>query len=322
MKEEELNPTIVNTDVQSFVLGPLGHFGLGNAAKGIPSSLANQDEDGLAQYAAKVYRAVVRLTDATRFCCIDGRCRLCNADKSEAENRPGHIGGTLTLPAIAMTGGAPIVDTLDLSVKGADEELMTAIESTLDVSRSAHTGGCGGANGLIEDQQAVHDNPAITQTAGAVMNHEALLAHTKLPYDEVMGLGVQKMAGDTVTWLKAQAWDGPAQVKHATETSPAGVEALEVDETSPFKGHAEPAILLYYSTSGKNTLSVDKLEELGLGRPFIVSLNASVKVATGLAGPRGEQGARALLLSDLANTVAAGSRLATPETPVMLFIIP
>jgi len=316
-----MNTLYASADVQSFVLARLSNFNLGNPG-GIPSSLADATDNELADYAARFFAAVVPVDDVVHYRCIDGRRCLHNGDGTTPAVRLGHLGGTLTLPAVAMTGDAPLVSTIDTTQDGCEDRIMTAIETKLQLERSAHTGGCGGANGLIDDYQAMHGNPAVVTVAGAIMNHEALATFTKIPYFETVGGEVRRNAGKTVDWLNRRGWQGAAQVHRAEEISPAGVEVLDADKAKPFNGHEEPAIVMVYSRSGMNTLSTDSIGSLGMGRPFIASLNASEHIARQLAAAGDDGSISRLMTADVANCVAAGSRLASPETPVFLTIIP
>lgn len=309
-----MNITFTQDDIQPFLLGRLGDFGLGNP-KGILSTLADATTQELEEYVAQLHKVIVEVTDRKCLSCIDGRRCLHNYDGTAPEIRLKHIGGTLALPAVAMTGGALVVKTIDLTKENSVEALMVALEELLELQRSAHESGCGGALGLIEDQEAISVKQAIVEVVDAIMNHEALFAHTMVPYDKDTGKRIQERAGDTVNWLRRHGWDGKEQVEHAGEVSPAGVEVLE-------GVHQEPAVLVVYSTSGKYTLSVDTLEVMGLGRPFVVNINVSEMIARTLADKDNDQSVGDIMASSIGEHVAGASRLASPQTPVFLVILP
>lgn len=308
---------------QAFVLARLGEIGncsLGNAEKGIPSSLASATPEQLTAYVSQLNRAIVPLTDLLHLTCIDGRFRICNCDQSLPETRLGHIGGTLTLPAIASTAGLDIVD--QLLAKGRWDEAMAVLEKLLGLKRSGHKGGCGGAKGLALHQQTIHDNSDVMTATEAVMGHKELEHLTGVSYDSIIAHSVRKRAGHTAEQLRADNWSGDEQVQTAISVCPAGVEELKTDADKPHNGHDEPAVLVVFSIGGENTLSGDELEKLGLGRPFIYSLNFTFSTARKLAGVENGPDVQAYVISDIADHVAGASDLASPETPIILVIIP
>src|SRR5687768_7139476 len=101
LKTQMNEQTVVVKAPEAFFVGRLQDFGLGSE-NGIPSSLAGASEEELRAYCKKLPEAIVTVEDRLHPCCIDGRCRQCNADGTQPKIRRSHVGATGTLPAVAM----------------------------------------------------------------------------------------------------------------------------------------------------------------------------------------------------------------------------
>lgn len=300
------------THGKAFYLGTLGDFGLGNP-EGIPSSLAGSSLEERVAYGQRLLEAVVDITDKHHLTCIDGRFCKCNADGSSAETRRAQVAGTGALTEVAVNAGVIQPGRLSDTIK--------KLEGKVRFDRSAHLGGCGGVNGAIPDNLAIGEKPAILEVTQAVMDHEALVQHTHLPYDKMVAEAIRRQAPLTAAWMKKEGWEGQKFVDGVKDDSQTagGVEDLLTDD-SPHRGHNEPAIALFYSVGHNQTVSQNQTEALGLGRPFVGNLDASQEIAEDL-GEGDTSREVAVMTANVAKHVATGDRLASPDTPVYLLVV-
>ena len=310
---------------KAIVVGRLGDFKLGNP-EGIPSRYADRSKAELQTLAEEKLEKLRKPTDTKRTGCIDGRKKKKNMDGSAPEVRYRRVGGSASNFGVAMNAEASVVQTLDPEatlgdqIKTVDEHM----EATTGFERSAHTGGCGGAGGEIDDDKAIHEKAAILAATKAFMTipevesyliegHEADFTDPEtgelLPlFDDDLSSQVQKTAGKTAQYLSARGWDGKTYVDGVIETNPAGVEDLEVDhDDHKFHGHKEGSIL---AVIGDETYAEDD--------DFVWNLLASKKAAEGLAGQRGKAGYVQALIAEFAKHIATSDRLASPDTPLII----
>lgn len=305
-------------------LGRLADFHLGNP-DGIPSYLAKATPEQLHEYGERLTEIVADVTDLHHASCIDGRTCLCNADNSDPEIRRSHVGGTASTIEIAMNAGASVLDAIP--DEGRDDlgtvitTLDTHLEETLGLKASAHQGGCGGANGAIQDNEAIAGNPAIIEATAAILDLDEVKSLTGFGYDSERGAAVRSRAKHTATWLREHDWVGQLYVDGVNEREPAGVEELEAPHDAPFHGHDEPAIVFLISKSGTKALSKKKAQEAGIGMPFVANVDLMRDESEALAGQRGQEGLEEAFIAATAKHVATCDRLPSTETPVYVMVV-
>lgn len=287
----------------ALVLGRLKDLGLGNP-DGIPSSLAQASNAELQAIADRDSERLVEPTDQACTACIDGRRCNCNADGSEPKVRLRRVGGSASNYGVALNAEASIIDTLD------PESPLGAQIGIVDESvggRSAHLG-CGGANGEVEDHRAIAEKPAILSATKAFMEIPQVREYLGVGYDDGLGERVRKNADTTAEYLTQKGWDGQTYVEGVEASYPENVAYLEVDENDKFHGHKEPKLTIII---GDKTAPLDE-------DGFVWNLRASKEAAEKLAGQRGEEGYRQVLIAEIAKHMAVADRLASTETPVIL----
>jgi hypothetical protein len=293
----------------------LGDLGLGNE-KGIPSALASASPEQIRAYAEKMLRAITRVTDHTCFSCIDGRFCMHNVDKGVKKAvRRSLIGGSEQAVETALNAG----------VLEPVEPMPTVIRKAEEIAgfgRSSHQGGCGGANGAVEDAQAVASKKELFEATEALMSIPEIQVFTKLSYDTKVANGVQKRAAKTAEFMTREGWVGQKYVDGIAEDKKfaGGVEVLKTND-STFHGHEEPTIVIVFSVSGQMTVSKDAAEALGLGRPFVWNLDGSLDVAKNM--DKKKPGTKsAAYMANIAKHLSGADRLATPKTPVIVILAP
>lgn len=296
------------------LLGRLGDLNLGNPT-GIPSSLQYATREELEVYGQGLLAAVVPVTDSHHFTCIDGRRCKSNADGSHVEHRRAQVGGTGAAVEIALNAASPLLD--QQATLGHE---IHVIEDALGVvKRSAHLGGCGGVNGAIADNRTIAEKDAIMAAVDAIMSVPEVHAFAGFDYNDQTALKIRHRAVNTAAWLEKNKWDGQVYVDGAYKESPDGVEDLETFDNG-FSGHEEPALVLVLSTTRDKTVSPDETERLGMGRPFVANIDASLDVAIQL-GSDDTEAIQAAFMANLAKHVAVADRLPSRETPVYLLIV-
>jgi hypothetical protein len=305
------------------VVGRLGQLDLGNK-KGIPSRYREASAEELQEMADAAARKLLLPTDTKATGCIDGRKKLRNMDGSTPEIRYRRVGGSASNLGVALNAEASFMDTLDPAAPL--EEQIEAIDQHVaeltGFERSAHTGGCGGANGEIDDNEAINTNPAILKATEAFMaipevqaffmaGHEDDFrdpdsSELRPLFNSELAERVRVASGKTAEFLRAKGWVGQKYVDGVTKENPRGVEDLEVDhEDHAYHGHKEGAI---FAVIGDETYPEDD--------DFVWNLKASKEVAEALSGQRGSEGYVQALIAEVAKHLATSSRLASTETPV------
>lgn len=309
----------------------LGDLGLGNP-EGIPSEYAGYTKEALEEVAEKMAKRLVEPTDLTALACIDGRETLHNADGSAPQTRLRRVGGSASNIGVALNAEAPVVDTL--SADGTLTEQIDAIDNHITAQtgfeKSAHLGGCGGANGEVDDDRLINGEDIAVEDHDAIQNDPVILNTTKafldIPqvreyfledhaslggaslFDEKLAERVRQQAGKTAAFLRESGWDGQTYVDKVRDENPRAVEDLKVDpEDKKFKGHKERSLI---AVIGDKT--VDWPDD------FVWNLKASKMVAEALAGQRGEEGYKQALIAEVAKHVAVAKRLPSKETPLFL----
>lgn len=307
------------------IVGRLGQLNLGNK-EGIPSRYREATVEELQEMAEEKARRLLLPTDLKATGCIDGRKKLRNMDGSSPEIRLRRVGGSASNLGVALNAEASFMDTLD--PEAPLEEQIDAIDKYVaeltGFDRSAHTGGCGGANGEVEDNEAINGNPAILDATEAFLAIPEVQAFFMAGHEEDfldpeteelrplftsdLAERVREASGKTAEFLKAKGWVGQKYVDGVTKENPQGVEDLEVDhDDHKYHGHKEGAIL---AVLGDETYSEDD--------DFVWNLKASKKVAEALSGQRGSEGYAQALIAEIAKHLATSSRLASTETPVAI----
>jgi hypothetical protein len=181
------------------------------------------------------------------------------------------------------------------------------IAETLQVRPSAHLGGCGGANGEIDDEHAIASNPAIIDATKAVMEVPAVRDYLETPFDEELAEEVKSNAAVTAKYLEEEGWSGATYVARIAEEEPAGVEDLEVDhDDEKFHGHKEDILAIVI---GEKTIAEDDM--------FVVNLSTIKAAAKALSQGDSAIYGRAIT-AGIAKHMATAKRLPSEETPVML----
>lgn len=285
-------------------IGRLSDLGLGNP-DGIPSKLASADNDVLQEIAEQDAHDLVMPTDLACTACIDGRHILCNADGSTAEIRLRRVGGSASNFGVALNAEASVVDTLDLT-SPLGEQIATVDDFVGE--RSAHLGGCGGANGEIEDNELISTDLSILKATKTLMEIPEVRNYLGVDYDESLGERVRANAGKTAEFLRTNGWDGQRYVDGVKAENPRGVEDLEVDEDDhKFHGHKENKVVIIIGD-----LTSNKDDE------FVWNLKASKEVAKLLSGQRGKEGYQQAIIAEIAKHMAVCKRLPSQATPVVL----
>lgn len=299
-------------------VGRLGDLGLGSH-DGIPSEYANMSDAELHEVAEQLLEKLIEPTDLTALSCIDGRKRIDNADGSSPEARYHRAGGTSANVSVAHNAEASIVDTLspddslDTQVKIIDGH----IAQTTGFEPSAHQGGCGKANGEVDDNEAIHTKPEVLSATKSVLDipevradlikgYENEISEGESLYDKLLAERVRENAGKTARLLTAGGWNGQKYVEKVEKNNPRGVENLKVDHNDKFHGHKEPYVALIV---GRKTLQDEG---------FVINLEVVKEIANALSGQRGLEGYRQALIAELAEEMAVSGRLPSKDTPVFL----
>lgn len=286
-------------------IGRLGDLGLGNP-DGIPSYYADKTPEELNEIAHEQAQKLVAPTDLSCTACIDGRCTLHNADGSPTAIRLRRVGGSASDLGVALNAEASVIDTLDSSAPLEDDIL--AIEQLMG-DPSAHLGGCGGANGEVDDHELIHTDPTILAAVKVFMEIPQVKEALGVGYSDTLGERVQENAGKSAAFLRAKGWNGQAYVDGVVERNPSGVEVLEVDaEDEKFHGHKEPAVAIIL---GDETMPLDY-------DGFVWNVQATKQAAEKLAGQRGLEGYQQAVIAEIAKHMAVCKRLPSDKTPIFL----
>ena len=292
----------------------LGDLGLGNP-DGIPSALALADEARLRQHAYGIINSIVAVTNKKACGCIDGRECLHNGDGSAADERRGQVGASgLSFEVGYNSDAAVVVESMALkdpfwvTVDRADKAAFDAPAS--------HTGGCGGVNGAVVDNEAIAETPAIMKAVATIASLPEVQAFTGFTYVKEAGDLVKERSLGAAKIL-SESWTGPAYVEHIEATNPAGVQVLAVDESAAFKGHAEPSVVAVLSLGRDKTVSKNKMNEGGQGRPFVWNIDASWDMAERINPER----PGVAFVANVAKHVAVCNRLPSDKTPFFFVVI-
>ena len=133
------------------------------------------------------------------------------------------------------------------------------------------------------------------------MDRDEVKKLANLEYSEKSANEVKSRAAMTAYYLKSEGWDGATYVDGVVNDEPADVEDLIVNDEK-FRGHQERGVVFVLSEN--KSVSEAKLQELGLGDWFVVTLNDSVQMAEAFAGQRGDEGKKQALIANLAKHLA------------------
>lgn len=289
-------------------LGRLRDLDLGNP-DGIPSRLAGASHKELELFGERLLKSTRPVTDFTHDGCKDGRHVICNLDGSAPEVRERHVSGTASDTEIAMNAGSPVFDVLapDASLSETIDAVTTYVERRSGKKRSAHTEGCGGANGAILHNELIGTSAAPLAATKALMDLPTVRERTGVMYDETLAAAVREQAQKTAQWLRANGWNGQAYVDKASHKEPVGVEKLKGGDDR-FSGHAEDALVIDLRDGVVVTLD----------DVFVVSLSAIIKKAEALGGENGDAGFARALIADIAKHMAVAKVLPSEDTPVFV----
>jgi hypothetical protein len=300
-----------NLERKGMYIGKLKDLGLGNP-DGIPSVYVNASDEEMNEHAARAVENLVQVTDLRACACIDGRHTNCNADGSNAQVRLRRVGGSASNHGVALNAEASITKTIPETASLGEQ--ITAIDSYVEgatgFERSAHKGGCGGANGEVTDNEAINTNPAILEATRAFMSIPEVEAYLGTTYNDDLAERVRANAGATAELQRAAGWNGQAYVDGVEAEVARSVEDLAVDhEDEKFHGHKENVLEIII---GDKTEADDDL--------FVWNLKASKMVAEALAGERGHEGYTQAIIAEIAKHMAVANRLPSTDTPVTLLI--
>ena len=289
-------------------LGRLKDLGLGNP-EGIPSKLADASREELELFGERLLESSKPVSDFEHDGCLDGRCVLCNADKSEPEVRERHVSGTASDTEIAMNAGSPVLDTLraDASLADTIDAVTKYVQQRSGKKRAAHTEGCGGANGAIVHNELIGNDPAPLDATKALLEIPAVVDRTGVKYDETLADEVRQQAPKTAAWLRTNGWNGQTYVDKTAKHEPSGVEELQGGDDA-LRGHAEDALVIDLREGVVVTLD----------NVFVASISAIIKKAQALGGENGDEGYTKALIADIAKHMAVAKVLPSEDTPVFL----
>lgn len=294
--------------IQATCIGNLGDFGLGNP-DGIRGRRLLDSNEERTCYAQELINSLAPVTDPYHDACIDGRHTLGQADGSAPEVRERHVGASANDLELALNSESDIVteDLLQRPLNEVIEHVSAVITERTQKRRAAHTGSCGGANGAVQDNEAIAEYSPIMESTDSLMSNPVVMAFFKTGYDEMLASRVQENAKRTAAYLRENAWQGQAYVEGVLREDPSAVERLEVD-AGAHGGHKE------------NAIAIDLVEgrSVTLDDVFVIDGSAIMKKARGLAGTRGDTGYTQAVVADIAKHLATAHRLASRETPVFL----
>lgn len=310
--ERMINTAEKEKQYTATVIARLGDLSIGNP-DGVPTKYADIENEAVQADAEKFVEHLVDPTDLTALACIDGRHCNCNADGSDAQVRLRRVGGSASNFGVARNAGADIFlddtkvapgDTLGHQIHVIDE----LVASETGFGRSAHLGGCGGANGEVGDHEVIASNPAVMNAVETIMGIPQVKEYLGVDFDADLAKLVVENAAATADFLKESNWNGQAYVDGVVEENATGVEDLQVDhEDEKFHGHRENTLVIII---GDKTLDMDDA--------FVWNLKATKQVAEAFSGERGKEGYVQALIADIAKHVAVANRLPSDSTPVVL----
>ena len=313
MRNEHMQTNVAETEktLENTVefVGRLNDLSIGNP-DGIPSEYAEYNDDQLQEVAERLAERLVEPTDLSAAARIDGRRTKQNMDGSAPEVRLRRVGGSASNFGVALNANASVINTLSQedSLGQEIEQVDAYISEHTGFERSAHAGGCGGANGEVSDNEAIHSNPVILSATKSFMEISAVKEYLGAGYNDELEESVRENAGLTAEYLRANNWEGQKYVDGVIQDNPRGVEDLEVDhEDEKFHGHKEKTLTIII---GDKTLDAND--------EFVWNLKASRQVAEALAGQRGGEGYQQALMAEVAKHIAVAHRLASDKTPVVL----
>lgn len=218
------------------------------------------------------------------------------------------VGGSASNLGVALNASAPIFDTL--SPDASLGEMIDIADRAVGFKRSAHRGGCGGANGEMEDNEAIAGTPSILAATETFVGIPEVAQYLGTSFDEALAEEVRSNAAATAQLQKDKGWDGQTYVDGVVAENPNGVEELAVDhDDHVFHGHRESRLIVII---GDATFA-DK-------DAFVWNLKATKLAAQRLA--QGDANAYArLVIADCAKHLAVANRLPSRRTPVELLFV-
>lgn len=287
-------------------LGKLRDFGLGNP-EGIVSLIAEMGDTEFERIAQELAAKLVAVDDLTELSCIDGRHVNKNLDGTKPEARNRRVGGTACTLEVARNGGVPAIIGKQRSPIGEQVDIVDAmVAENAGFLRSAHEGGCGGANGSVEDNAAICEKDEIMAATESVMNHGNIAEHINCKFDTAVGTLVRAHAGETAADFESLGWNGQKYVDGVHRSNPHGDEDLAVGHDA-FHGHHEKGIVVILSD--EVTVAEDDW--------FVWNLSASKRIAEALSDGD-EQIYQQVMTAEIAKHLAVCDRLASPTMPIFI----
>lgn len=260
---------------------------LGRVLEG-EGKIASTLEDGeLEAFGVALKKSIGRVEQPECAACLDGRCRLHQADGSSPRLRPRKAGASLSSLATAGIGSDKHLAELE-KCNSAEEvfEYSGQLQRSLGNQESAHVG-CGAAGGFIEQSRAVSQLDPAGPTVSLVQN----IMSREAP-DKDSGRLIEramKRAGKLAGLLERVGWSGQKFEQHVAAKNPAGVEILETKDDE-VHGHAEDAVVIIdgpVDDDGRPlyTLDDEELFRLSGRRVFPVNLAELRRDGAKLADP-------------------------------------
>jgi len=289
------------------LVAPLGNLGIGNP-DGIPSRYAGLSTEQIKEKTEEFKEHLITPNDLSCTACIDGRCTLQNADGSEKQVRLRRVGGSASNLGVALNAGSDIIKPIDRdsTIGHYIKQVDKTVKEIAGFEPSAHLGGCGGANGEVDDNWEIAKNDAIMGTVETFMNIPEVREYLGVDYDSTLGDEVRANAAKTATFLESKGWDGKKYVEGVVKYDPSKVEDLQVADDK-YHGHKEDSLVVVI---GDETLDLDD--------HFVWNLKASKMVAESLAGGRGVEGYTQAIIAEIAKHIAVANRLPSDGTPITI----
>lgn len=288
---------------RAIFVGRLSDIGLGNP-EGIPSGLAEASDQELAAYAESLLEQLEEPEDLTADSCIDGREIMGCSDSSAPVLRLRRVGNSAANMGVGLNGGVLTVNDLP------EGDIMTQaayVDEKSGRKRCSHTGGCGGANGEISDNESIYGKDTIENAAETLMGIPEVAKALGTSYNATIAGEVRANARVTAEYERKKGWVGQNYVDSVMSDSPAMVDQLVVDpEDHKFHGHKENAVVIII---GDKTLRAGN---------FVWNLTASNKAVEGLTKDADEATKQRTMLAEVMKHLAVADRLPSNKTPLII----
>lgn len=276
---------------KAIFVGRLEDLGLGNP-DGVPSRLVQASAEELEDYADTLIPQLETPGELDSFSCIDGREILADGAGNDAALRLRRVGGSASNFGVALNAGINV----------ANPEQADELSGT---ERSAHTALCGGANGEIGDNEAIHANDTIMNAVKTFMTLPGVSTYLDASFDAERAEIVRQNAALTAQVEAADGWNGQKYVESVLNASPENVDELWHDPADEkYHGHDEESVVVIL---GDKTLRHGK---------FVWNIAASKRVIDGFEKHGGDR--VQLTLAEIAKHLSVADRLPSDKTPLIV----